>query len=308
MSIEKMKKNLFIMAGAMIAALSLGACSNEDDAHGVDLSKPISLSFQPAAVMTKATVGVATNASFEKDDKVGVYVDNAGYENVCFTNTNNVNWTASQTMYWPDASTYTIRAYYPYMETVSNVVTLPADQSSEAAFTAADRMWVGVPQSATNSPISLTLQHMMSLLKLDITDGEGMSLDAIRQMKPAILGTMPATGTWDLMTGEITFPAEDGSSVKNIEPFLEDNGTSLTYYALVMPGTKFEYGKKFFSLTDGGTTYSYTLNIEGGFTAGSSAYCDLDLTVHRTGISISGFSIGQWKEGTTGEGDVVMED
>ena len=304
---EKMKNNLFIMAGAMIAALSLGACSNEDDVHGVDLSKPISLSFQPAAVVTKATVGVAADASFETNDKVGVYVDNAGYNNVCFTNTNNVNWTASQTMYWPDASTYTFRAYYPYMETVSNVVTLPENQSGKAAFTAADRMWVGVPQPATNSAISLTLQHKMSLLKLDITAGPGMSLDAIRQMKPAILGTIPSTGTWDLTTGEITFPAEGGSSVKSIEPYREDNETSLTYYALVMPGTKFTEGEKFFSLTDGGTTYSYTLNIEDGFTAGASEYCDLDLTVHRTGISISGFSIGQWKEGTTGEGDVTMD-
>lgn len=303
---EKMKKDLFIMAGAMIAALSLGACS-EDDTHGVDLSKPISLSFQPAAVVTKATVGVAADASFETNDKVGVYVDNAGYNNVCFTNTNNVNWTASQTMYWPDASTYTFRAYYPYMETVSNVVTLPENQSGKAAFTAADRMWVGVPQPATNSAISLTLQHKMSLLKLDITAGPGMSLDAIRQMKPAILGTIPSTGTWDLTTGEITFPAEGGSSVKSIEPYREDNETSLTYYALVMPGTKFTEGEKFFSLTDGGTTYSYTLNIEDGFTAGASEYCDLDLTVHRTGISISGFSIGQWKEGTTGEGDVTMD-
>ena len=303
---EKMKKDLFIMAGAMIAALSLGACS-EDDTHGVDLSKPISLSFQPAAVVTKATVGVAADASFETNDKVGVYVDNAGYNNVCFTNTNNVNWTASQTMYWPDASTYTFRAYYPYMETVSNVVTLPENQSGKAAFTAADRMWAGVPQAATNSAINLTLQHKMSLLKLDITAGPSMSLDAIRRMKPAILGTIPSTGTWDLTTGEITFPAEGGSSVKSIEPYREDNETSLTYYALVMPGTKFTEGEKFFSLTDGGTTYSYTLNIEDGFTAGASEYCDLDLTVHRTGISISGFSIGQWKEGTTGEGDVTMD-
>ena len=305
---EKMKNNLFIMAGAMIAALSLGACSNEDDTHGVDLSKPISLSFQPAAVVTKATVGVAADASFEKNDKVGVYVVGAGYNNVCFTNTNNVNWTASQTMYWPDASTYTIRAYYPYMETVSDVVTLPENQSGKAAFTAADRMWAGVQQPATNSAISLTLQHKMSLLKLDITAGPGMSLDAIRQMKPAILGTIPSTGTWDLTTGEITFPAEGGSSLSNIVPYLEDNETSLTYYALVMPGTKFEYGKKFFSLTDdGGTTYSYTLNIEDGFTAGASAYCDLDLTVHRTHISISGFNIDEWKAGTTGEGSVTMD-
>lgn len=258
-------------------------------------------------MVTKATVGVAADASFETNDKVGVYVDNAGYNNVCFTNTNNVNWTASQTMYWPDASTYTFRAYYPYMETVSNVVTLPENQSGKAAFTAADRMWAGVPQAATNSAINLTLQHKMSLLKLDITAGPSMSLDAIRRMKPAILGTIPSTGTWDLTTGEITFPAEGGSSVKSIEPYREDNETSLTYYALVMPGTKFTEGEKFFSLTDGGTTYSYTLNIEDGFTAGASEYCDLDLTVHRTGISISGFSIGQWKEGTTGEGDVTMD-
>lgn len=303
---EKMKKDLFIMAGAMIAVLSLGACS-EDDAHGVDLSKPISLSFQPAAVVTKATVGVAADASFDQNDKVGVYVDGAGYNNVCFTNTNNVNWTASQTMYWPDASTYTIRAYYPYMETVSNVVTLPEDQSDKAAFTAADRMWADVSQAATNSAISLTLQHKMSLLKLDITAGPGMSLDAIRQMKPAILGTIPSTGTWDLTTGEITFPAEDGSSVKSIEPYLEDNGTSLTYYALVMPGTKFNQGEKFFSLKDGNTTYSYTLNITDGFTADASEYCDLDLTVHRTHISISGFSIGEWKKGEEGKGNVTMD-
>lgn len=303
---EKMKKDLFIMAGAMIAVLSLGACS-EDDAHGVDLSKPISLSFQPAAVVTKATVGVAADASFDQNDKVGVYVDGAGYNNVCFTNTNNVNWTASQTMYWPDASTYTIRAYYPYMETVSNVVTLPEDQSDKATFTTADRMWVGVPQPATNSAINLTLQHKMSLLKLDITAGPSMSLDDIRQMTPAILGDMPSTGTWDLTTGEITFPAEGSSTLTSIEPYRVDNGTSLTYYALVMPGTKFEYGKKFFSLRDGGTTYSYMLNITDGFTAGASEYCDLDLTVHRTHISISGFNIGQWKEGTTGEGDVTMD-
>lgn len=301
-----MKKNLFILASAM-AALALGACSNEEETHGVDLSKPISLSFQPAAVVTKATVGVAADASFDQNDKVGVYVDGAGYSNVCFTNTDNVNWTASQSMYWPDASTYTIRAYYPYMETVSNVVTLPEDQSDKAAFTTADRMWVGIPQAATNNAINLTLQHKMSLLKLDITAGPSMSLDDIRQMTPAILGDMPSTGTWDLTTGEITFPAEGSSSVKSIEPYLEDNGTSLTYYALVMPGTKFTEGEKFFSLTDGGTTYSYTLNIKDGFTAGASAYCDLDLTVHRTHISISGFNIDEWKAGTTGKGDVTME-
>ena len=87
-----------------------------------------------------------------------------------------------------------------------------------------------------------------------------------------------------------------------------DNGDgTLTYYALVMPGTVFEEDAKFFSLTDAGTTYSYDLNIDGGFTAGASQYCDIDLTVHRTGITLSGFSVGNWTSGATGSGSVTMD-
>ena len=90
-----------------------------------------------------------------------------------------------------------------------------------------------------------------------------------------------------------------------------DNGDgTLTCYALVMPGTTFNYGAKFFSLTDaGGTTYSYYLNISGGFTAGASTYCDIDLTVNRTGIELSGFGINGWapNEDATGTGNVAMD-
>ena len=303
-----MKMKTYLMASAMAAALLLAACNNDDD-MGVDLSKPISLSFAPASMdgqTTRATIGIA-GASFEKDDRVGLYMDGTGYANVLYTCQGTTGWTASGLLYWPDAGSYTFRAYYPYMETVTDAVSLPADQSTAEAFTRADRMWASATRAATNGTISLTLDHRMSLIKLDVEDGEAISLDEIKGMTPAILGAMPSEGTWNLQTGAISFPT-DGKTISSIQPYMVDNGDgTLTYYALVMPGTVFEQGDQFFSLTDGGTTYSYDLNIDGGFTAGASQYCDIDLTVHRTGITLSGFSVGNWNPGTTGSGSVTMD-
>ena len=302
-----MKMKTYLMAPAMAAALLLAACNNDD--MGVDLSQPISLSFAPASMdgqTTRATIGI-TGASFQKDDRVGLYMDGTGYANVLYTCQGTANWTTSSLLYWPDAGSYTFRAYYPYMETVTDAVSLPADQSTAEAFTQADRMWASATRAATNGPITLTLNHQMSLIKLDVEDGEAISLNEIKGMTPAILGTMPSEGTWDLTTGQITFPT-DGKTISGIQPYVVDNGDgTLTYYALVMPGTVFKQGDKFFSLTDGGTTYSYVLNIDGGFTAGASQYCDIDLTVHRTGITLSGFSVGNWTSGAKGGGSVTMD-
>ena len=303
-----MKMRTYLMAPAMAAALLLaGACNNDDD-MGVDLSQPISLSFSPTQMGadTRATIGI-TGASFESGDRVGLYMDGTGYVNVLYTCQGNT-WSTASALYWPADDTYTFRAYYPYMETVTGAIALPTDQSTAAAFTQADRMWVSATRAATNGTIALTLNHQMSLIKLDVEDGDGISLSQIKAMTPAILGTIPSEGTWDLTTGQITFPA-DGETVSSIRPYMLDNGDgTLTYYALVMPGTAFEEDERFFSLTDaGGTTYSYDLNISGGLTAGQSQYCDIDLTVHRTGITVSGFSIGNWTAGATSSGTVTMD-
>lgn len=302
-----MKMKTYLMAPAMAAALLLAACNNDD--MGVDLSQPISLSFAPASMdgqTTRATIGI-TGASFEKGDRVGLYMDGTGYGHVLYT-CQGTGWTTSSLLYWPDAGSYTFRAYYPYMETVTDAVSLPADQSTAEAFTQADRMWASATRAATNGTISLTLNHQMSLIKLDVEDGEAISLDEIKDMTPAIHGDIPSEGTWNLQTGAVTFPT-DGKTISSIRPYLVDNGDgTLTYYALVMPGTVFEEDDKFFSLTDaGGTTYSYDLNIPNGFTAGASQYCDIDLTVHRTGITLSGFSVGNWTSGATGSGSVTMD-
>ena len=312
-----MKKNLFILASAM-AALALGACSNEEETHGVDLSKPISLDFRPAAVQTRATVGVE-DANFVINDVVGVYVssstlEGSDYANIKFTY-DNTKW-ITKTLYWPNGTdSYTITAYYPFAGSENTAaatlsVSVPDDQSG-TAYTKADYMWAQKTSvTPTNDAITLTMDHKMSLLKLDITASPsmGLGLSQINDMTPAILGSIPATGTWDLTTGDIT-PDADGTPHQSIRPYAAYvTNQSLTYYALVMPGTTFKEGEKFFTLTDGeDNTYSYTLNIEDGITAGEGKYVELDLTVTRKGINITSFDVGDWQPDQSGSGMVELE-
>ena len=312
-----MKKNLFILASAM-AALALGACSNEEETHGVDLSKPISLDFRPAAVQTRATVGVE-DANFVINDVVGVYVssstlEGSDYANIKFTY-DNTKW-ITKTLYWPSGTdSYTITAYYPFAGSENTAaatlsVSVPDDQSG-TAYTKADYMWAQKTSvTPTNDVIPFTLDHKMSLLKLDITASPnmGLGLSQINSMTPAILGSIPATGTWDLATGDIT-PDDKSTTHQSIRPYAAYVANqTLTYYALVMPGTTFKKGDKFFTLTDGeDNTYSYSLNIEGGITAGEGKYVELDLTVTRKGINITSFDVGDWQPDQSGSGMVELE-
>ena len=312
-----MKKNLFILASAM-AALALGACSNEEETHGVDLSKPISLDFRPAAVQTRATVGVE-DANFVINDVVGVYVsrstlEGSDYANIKFTY-DNTKW-ITKTLYWPNGTdSYTITAYYPFAGSENTAaatlsVNVPDNQGGNS-YTKADYMWAQKTSvTPTNEAITLTMDHKMSLLKLDITANPnmGLGLSQINDMTPAILGSIPATGTWNLTTGDIT-PDDKGTTHQSIRPYAAYvTNQSLTYYALVMPGTTFKKGEKFFTLTDGeDNTYSYTLNIEDGITAGEGKYVELDLTVTRKGINITSFDVGDWQPDQSGSGMVELE-
>ena len=308
-TIISMKTNLFLMAAAMTAALTLGACN--DDSRVVDMSKPIDLTFRTADVQSRATVGV-NNSAFEEGDRVGVYLssttlDGAEYRNVEFTAATNNRWTSTP-MYWPSGmDTYTLTAYYPYAD-APGAVSLPADQSTAEAYTGADYMWGQVTGLlATDEPVAVTLNHKMGLVKLNIKPGDGITLADIHAMRPAIVGSIPAAGTWNLATGDIAAATE--GSIKDIRPYeAYVENTSLTYYALVMPGTKFAVGERFFTLTDtDGTTFYYELNVTGGIEAVAGSYCDITLTVNRTGITLDSFTIGSWTPGQTGSGSVEME-
>ena len=73
-----MKMKTYLMAPAMIAALLLAACNDDD---GVDMDRPIALNFSTDGVVTRATIA-ETGETFEAGDRVGVYLSTGNTEAV----------------------------------------------------------------------------------------------------------------------------------------------------------------------------------------------------------------------------------
>ena len=297
-----MKTRFFALAALTFA---LAACSNDNEELNID---------GPVAAKFAAGIAPATRASgttWDAGDRIGITGIGTVYDNVPYILKNGTFEAEGTVIYFQSTEEVVFRAYYPYQDNVASEaavpVTLPADQSDADKLTTIDYMWATADWAASNGIINMTLNHKMSLLKLDVTDGEGFSLSEIKNMDAAILGTIPSEGTWDLTTGTIT-RAATGTSIGAITPYMVDNGDgTLTYYALVMPGTTFAEHSRFFQLADGSTTYSYVLNIPGGITAVESQYCNISLTVDRSGITMGTFTVGDWTPGQSGSGSVTLD-
>lgn len=325
-----------IVATALTATLfALGACSNSDEPNVVDLTKPIDLRMESAVVVTRSLISEGAT-TFEAGDKIGIYLgapaDNDNptapasgkYKNMEYT-LGGQAWTGSP-IYWQSATQkHTLYAYYPFAGTPGTAaaddklpVSIAQDQKANAGkgYKDADYMWKQVVVAPTNSPVALTLDHRMSLIKVTMKLGAGFNeLSDVAALTPSIRGSIYKAGTWNLADGTIA-PTTAGSDAtySAITPYVVDNsaaGTdpSLTYYAIVMPGTLFSNGSEFVSLaaTDG-TTYAYKLALSGGgdLTTKAGEYYHFNLTANKAGIALSSFTIGAWATGTDENGNADM--
>lgn len=331
-----MKTSKMIVATALTATLfALGACSNSDEPNVVDLTKPIDLRMESAVVVTRSLISEGAT-TFEAGDKIGIYLGAPGadgnptgltsgkYKNMEYT-LGGQSWTGAP-IYWQSATQkHTLYAYYPFAGTHGTApadnklpVSIAADQHADAGkgYKAADYMWKQAVVSPTNSAVALTLDHRMSLIKVTMTQGNGFAdLKEVAALAPSIRGSIYKAGTWNLADGTIA-PTTTGTDATHsaITPYVVDNsaaGTdaSLTYYAIVMPGTLFGNGSEFVSLADAdGTTYAYKLALAGGgdLTTKAGEYYHFTLTANKAGIALSSFSIGAWTAGPEENGDADM--
>lgn len=335
-----MKTSKMIVATALTATLfALGACSNSDEPNVVDLTKPIDLRMESAVVVTRSLIseGITT---FEAGDKIGIYLGAPGadntptgltsgkYHNMEYTlgGQGGQTWTGSP-IYWQSATQkHTLYAYYPFAGTHGTApadgklpVSIAADQHADAGkgYKAADYMWKQAVVAPTNSSVALTLDHRMSLIKVTMTKGAGFdNLSDVAALAPSIRGSIYKAGTWNLADGTIA-PTTTGTDATHsaITPYVVDKpaaagaDASLTYYAIVMPGTLFSNGSEFVSLADAdGTTYAYKLALTGGgnLTTKAGEYYHFKLTANKAGIALSSFTIGAWTPGPDESGDADM--
>lgn len=340
-----MKTNRMIVATALTATLfALGACSNSDEpnVNVVDLTKPIDLRMESAVVTTRSLISEGAT-TFEAGDKIGIYLGAPGaddnptapasgkYKNMEYTlggqstpgGQGGQAWTGSP-IYWQSATQkHTLYAYYPFAGTPGTAaaddklpVSIAQDQNADGGkgYKAADYMWKQVVVAPTNSPVALTLDHGMSLIKVTMTLGAGFDkLSDVAALAPSIRGSIYKAGTWNLADGTIAATTAD-ATYSAITPYVVDKSAdaaapSLTYYAIVMPGTLFSNGSEFVSLaaTDG-TTYAYKLALSGGgdLTTKAGEYYHFNLTANKAGIALSSFTIGAWATGTDENGNADM--
>ena len=340
-----MRTSKIFMAVAMTAAtFALGACSNSDEPEVVDLTKPIQLDMS-LGVVTRAAAYNPERQVFDEADAIGLYVATSStnekaamstiaadapnaVKNVKFTkdalSTSNVSASGwSGKIYWQSTSLYhTIYAYSPYSEGLETsnrkiAFTLNADQSGGTAYKDADYLWYQSEATSANaSSNKVDMGHKMSRIKI-ILKAEGstdLTYAELKAMELTILGTVKSKGTFDVAVGEITADANGQAELTSgLTPLRVENDAdeTLSYYAIVLPGTEYGNNAGFISLaqTDAGggtTTYLYSLAGDGGFSTQAGNEYVFTLTASKKGIDLGQFSIKTWGSGKGGNGDAGM--
>lgn len=200
-----MKRSFLIVA--MAAAVC--ACDKEID---VDAYIPEPGEIQLDMLYPGQETRVTGN-SFDNADRIGVYVTAgdkalqlAGNEvnNEIFV-FNGGSWTSVRKVYWNEG-THNVYAYYPYSESVNDVVdysfSVQTDQSTQTAFSQSDFLWAsrsGV--TASDEPVQMQFEHKMSKVVVNLVPGESFEGDIPADAEVYIMNTVPQAVV-DLSTGD----------------------------------------------------------------------------------------------------------
>ena len=167
-----MKRSIFLAA----CILAFAACNNQNSTPetpgGASGKSPV-LRIEP--VMTRAT-----DTAFENGDAIGLTVsrasgDYAVNQKLSF---NGLEFTSSLLWYPEGTDPATLKAYYPYAETVPVSFSVATDQSdglSSSDFIAAVKEGV-LP---TANAVTMPFKHKLTCLTIAITNNAGYTLDAV---------------------------------------------------------------------------------------------------------------------------------
>ncbi|MDE6339082.1 MAG: fimbrillin family protein, partial [Muribaculaceae bacterium] len=172
----------------IIALLTLGtsSCSDEPLQSGMneDKGKPkIDLSFSYPSDTR------ATETSFEKNDIVGVFVNESYRPLEIAGNTvnnekfqfNGQSWSSSKPLYW-DAGTFNVYGYYPYSDTINSITDFDfevktdqrdKDSADMSGYEASDFLYASAKGvTASSNPISMQFRHILSKITVRLIKGE----------------------------------------------------------------------------------------------------------------------------------------
>lgn len=204
-------KYMFPFYGFMLFGLSmfaLSGCSQMEEAVP-----------EPSLFFELEYPGVSgsrvTDAGFESDDVLGVYVTEPDVPLQLGGNVlNNARMVNSGGIWSPEGSykwgsgTYDVYAYYPYHTAPESVSELPfslsSDQSTSIGYESSDFLWAAFEGvTASSSPVKLTFSHRLSRLVVNLIKGDDYEGDLPDSDVSVYLHNTVADGLLDLSSGYI---------------------------------------------------------------------------------------------------------
>lgn len=152
-------------------------------------------------------------------------------DNVMFTYGQN-GWSSQTRLYWTDSRTSVdAYSYYPFMESVGNVSSIPFSVEHRQDTDAADRQLGGYEKSdflwakATGcqplAPICLHHQHLMAGVQLSLIEGEGFDGEWATIDKAVTVTNIKLGSHINLQTGQVT--VDDAETPTSIIPYHQGN-------------------------------------------------------------------------------------
>lgn len=282
-----MKKTILLTAA--FATMILSSCNKEND-QVADTKEYITVSSSIGTMTRVATNGNAS--TFEEGDKISVFawtgapdvVNSAALVVNNTTNTlQNSKWMAEPMMKWTDMITpHFFLAVHP-TRTITNftadvVVVDPANQAASDLLVAINSGDQNAGLIATNNPVSLQFNHVMSRLDIVLTYRNEF---ATTPTVTSVTTEAKKAGTIDYLTGAITIT--DVASLYDL-PVTQAN---VNYSSVIIP-----QGVQVITITIGGKAYIY--NHPQPLVLNKGKVQTVKLIVGRNRIELDEVIIGDW--------------
>ena len=236
-----------------------------------------------------------TSTSFEKNDKIGLYVVecpaplqiSGNYINNAELTYSGSKWTSSERLFWPETGAVDIYAYYPKMIPTSILeqpFSVAQDQSMGTG--SSDFLWAKVPSQSRQASVKVIFSHCLSKVTLKLVKGTDYVGDYPQHADVRILSTVP-DGLFNLTTGTIAKNGRSSTSPIKCQQVSED-----TYEAIVIP-QRIDSKAPLFEMTVNGISYLMEGSFE--FRAGMNHTINIVLNSSPEAINVQiGSTIQSW--------------
>lgn len=301
----------------VLSSLLLAGCSDDFRPYPEDTENVGRAALEFSVSINQASSTRADETGFADGDRMGVFV--VSYEdgqagtlttssnlasNAAYTfNASAGKWNSPAAIYWPDNETaIDVYGYYPFANAISNVnaysFEVSKDQSVNpengemGAYEASDFLWAKAANAQPGNAICLEYQHLMSGVKVILTEGNGFEAGEFEKMtKTVTIDNTKRHANIDFSTGTVTATGDyDYNIIANPE--------SGCYRAVVVPQTA-ESGKTTIGISLDGTNRPFTHEGEISYQSGKlynfTIKIDKNSDTGTYSLSLETSSITEWE-------------